>query len=468
MLKFSVKAWCLCLCFAEAVWLLAAQVLGSMTVLIPCLVCFLALVVWAATRNMAMPVIMFFLPFAPLLKMRPGTISFFTIALLAVYAISTVIGSRNVWIFHLVPALALLSLTLVVKLVNGYEIDNSYILFAITLFLIPFLTREMDSAYDFYWLTLFLVLGIALSAITAQHLAAFPTISRYIVVNTSSGMMRWSGYYGDPNFYTTHITTALSGILIMLLHDTKKGRFIALILMVVVLIYCGLMSVSKSFLLVSACLFLFWVADLLLRRGKVSVKLTLVFTLLITGVFLLSSTVFTDMLGTLLGRFGRDSNISDFTTGRTELWVSYMTSILEDPLLLLFGQGYTDVTVGGEAAHNTLIQSIFQFGLVGCILMGAWAICFMKTLLGGARIGWDQAPRLFILLCGCLGPWMALDYLFFDELFLLPVYLCVGIRFLSQHNAAGSPLIMRKVGYGDVFRHDEQDPLPGVGDPAGL
>lgn len=468
MLKLSVKTWCLCLCFVEAIWLLAAQVLGSMPVLIPCLVCFLALVIWSATRNMAMPVIMFFLPFAPLLKLRPGTISFFTVALLAVYAIYTVIGSRNVWIFHLVPALALLVLTLVVKLVNGYDIDNTYILFAITLLLIPFLTREMDSGYDFYWLTLFFVLGIVMAAITAQYLAVFPTISRYIVINTSFGMVRWSGYYGDPNFYTTHITAALSGALIMLLHNAKKGRFIALLLMVVALLYCGLMSVSKSFLLVSVCLLLFWVADLLLHKGKMSVKLTLIFTLLITGAFLLSSTVFTDMLGTLLGRFGRDSNFSDFTTGRTELWTSYITAMLEDPLLLLFGQGYSDVTVSGEAAHNTLIQGVFQFGLVGCVLVGAWMIYFMRTLLDGARIYWDQTTRLFILLCGCLGPWMALDYLFFDEFFLLPVYVCVGVRFLSQHNAAGSPLMTRKVGYGDEFRYREQDPLPGIGDHTGL
>ena len=468
MLKLSVKAWCLCLCFVEAVWLLAAQVLGSMPVLIPCLVCFLALVVWAATRNMAMPVIMFFLPFAPLLKMRPGTISFFTIALLAVYAIYTIIGSRNVWIFHLVPALALLALTLVVKLVNGYDVDNTYVLFAITLLLIPFLSRELDGAYDFYWLTLFFVLGIVLAAITAQRLAIFPTISRYIVVNTSSGMMRWSGYYGDPNFYTTHITTALSGILIMLLHNTKKDRFIALLLMVMALLYCGLMSVSKSFLLVSMGLFLFWLADLLLRKGRISVKLTLIFTAFIMGAFLLSSTVFTDMLGTLLGRFGRAANISDLTTGRTELWMNYITTILEDPLMLLFGQGYSAVTIGGAAAHNTLIQSVFQFGLVGCILMGTWAAYFMKTLLDDARIGWDQTPRLFILLCGCLGPWLALDYLFFDELFLLPVYLCVGVRFLSQYNAADGPLMTRKVGYGDVFRYNEQNDLPGVGDSTGL
>lgn len=450
MFKIPIKALCLCLCFIEAAWLLTAQVMGSTPLLIPCLVCFLVLAVWAAIQNMAMPVILFFLPFAPLLKMRPGSISFFTIALLLVYAVYTVTGSRRVWVFHLVPALALISMTMVVKTLYGYDIDNAYLLFAVTLLLIPFLTREMDEGYDFYWLTVCFVLGIALAAITARYLVVFPTITRYIVVNTSLGMVRWSGYYGDPNFYSTHITAAFSGALVLILHNDRKPKLFVLIGMAVMLLYCGLMSVSKSFLLVSACVLLLWLADLLLRKGKVTVKLALVFTLIIVGAFLLSSTVFTDMLGTLLGRFGRDNNLSDFTTGRTELWMNYISTIIEDPLLLLFGSGYTDITDGGVASHNTLIQSVFQFGLVGCGLMLWWLVCFVRTLLDGARLRWDQVPQVFIVLCGTMGPWLALDYVFFDEFFLLPIYVCMAVRFLSKQNMAESLWLMekRRVGHG--------------------
>lgn len=468
MLKLPIKTLCLCFCFVEAAWLLLAQSLGSMALLLPCLVCFLVLAVWAAIKNMAMPVMLFFLPFAPLLKMRPGTISFFTIALLLVYAVYTVTGSRHVWIFHLVPALALVSMTLAVKILYGYSIDNTYILFAITLMLIPFLTREMDGGYDFYWLTLFFVLGIALAAITARYLVVFPTITRYIVVNTSLGMVRWSGYYGDPNFYTTHITAAMSGVLILLLHNVKKSKMVALTLMTLVLFYCGLMSVSKSFLLVSVCLLLLWLADLLLRKGKVTVKLTLIFTLVIMGGFLLSSTVFTDMLGILLARFGQDTNLSEFTTGRTELWIGYITAITEDPLLLLFGKGYSDVTVSGDAAHNTLIQGVFQFGLIGSVLMLAWLVCFARTLLDGAQVRWNQVPQLAILFCGTFGPWLALDYLFFDEFFLLPIYVCVAVRFLSEQNDAESPLIHGKVWFGDGPLYEKQNTHNGIGDHTGL
>lgn len=441
MITIRSKTLLLCACFLEAVWLLVAQTLGNTLILAPCLVCFLALVVWAAIKNTAMPVILFFLPFAPLLKLRPGTISFFTIALLAVYAVYTVTGSRRVRVWHLVPALLLVALTLVVKTAYGYDIDNSYILFAVTLMLVPFLSRELDGGYDFYWLTVCFVLGIALAAVTAQFLTVFPTISRYIDVNTNLGFARRSGYYGDPNFYSTHITTALSGVLILLLNRVNKSRTLVLALLAALLLYCGLLSVSKTFLLVSICLILLWLAEMLLRRDKISVKLTVVTTLVIAGVYLLSSTVFTDLMDVMLSRFSGDANLSDFTTGRTEVWARYATAMAEDPLLMLFGQGYTDVIIGEKPTHNTLLQAVFQFGLMGIALLTTWMTFNLRTLLDGAKVRRHQTAQLAVLLLGTFGPWMALDYVFFDEFFLLPIFACAAVRFLYQQQEAESPLI---------------------------
>ncbi len=441
MVTIRSKTLLLCSCFLVAAWLLVAQTLNNIVVLAACLVCFLALVVWAAIKNTAMPVILFFLPFAPLLKLRPGTISFFTIALLLVYAVYTVTGSRQVKVLHLVPALLLLALTLVVKVAYGYDMDNTYILFAVTLMLVPFLTKELEGSYGFYWLTLCFALGICLAAVTAQYLTVFPTISRYIDVNTSLGMIRRSGYNGDPNFYSAHITCALGGALILFLNNKKKYSWIPMVLIALVLLYCGLMSVSKSFWLVSICMVLLWFVDLLFRRGKMSVKVTLIMILIVAILFVLSSTVFTDMLGEIIARFSKDNTISDLTTGRSELWKSYLNAFMQDPLLLVFGQGYSDVMVNGRPPHNTIIQGVFQFGLLGGLIMLAWLIFFVRTMIGESRISWNHASQLAIVMIGAFGPWMALDYLFFDEFFLMPIYVCAAIRFLHRQQQEASPLI---------------------------
>ena len=126
--------------------------------------------------------------------------------------------------YHLIPGLLLFALTLTVKTLYGNSIDRSFILFIVSILLVPFLARELNDRYDFYWLTLFLSAGIILAAISSQHLYVFPTISRYIETINLFNVTRLSGYYGDPNFYATHITAALSGVLVMLLNSTKKSE----------------------------------------------------------------------------------------------------------------------------------------------------------------------------------------------------------------------------------------------------
>ena len=432
MITIRTKPLLLFICFVEAIWLLIAQTLNITFLLLPCLLCFLALVAWAAIQNTAMPVMLFFLPFSPLLKIRPGTISLFTVALLMIYAIYTVTGSRQVKVLHLIPALLIIVLTLIVKAAYNYEIDNTYIMFTVTLLLVPFLTRELDGGYDFYWLTIFFTLGICLAAITAQYLTVFPFIARYIDVNTNLGFARRSGYMGDPNFYSGHITAALSAILVLILNNDKRKKMFVLIPLACLLLYCGLMSVSKSFLLIAASLLLLWMVDLWFQKGKMSVKVTLIITLVIVGGFLLSSTVFTDMLDVVLSRFGQDNNLSDFTTGRTDVWSTYVTAMFEDPLLLLFGRGCTDVIIGEKPTHNTILEIMFQLGLIGFLFMAAWLVFFVQTLLDGTKIHRRQTTQLVILIVGVFGPWIALDYLFFDEYFLFPIFTCMAIRQLYK------------------------------------
>ncbi|MBQ7922075.1 MAG: hypothetical protein IJ325_05810 [Clostridia bacterium] len=430
MITVKSKILFLVLCVLQTIWLLFAQIINSVYLLIPCLVCFLALTVWSTVKGMVMPVLLFFLPFTPLMKIRPGTISFFTVALIAVYLMYIVMGSKKINIYHLIPAFLLIALILVVKTLKGYAFENSYILFSISLLLVPFLAREMDNQYDFYWLTIFFAAGIIAAAVSSQYLDIFPTILRYIAKHEFSGGIRHAGYYGDPNFYSAHINAALGGVMVLLLNSVKKGRSIMLFLMAMLLLYCGFLSVSKSFLVIALCLILFFIVEILFSKGKVSAKLMILLTFGVGTVFVLSFTVFTDLIDMMITRLSSGSNLSDFTTRRTELWVQYLNVIIEDIPLLLFGQGYTNVLISDRSSHNTILQAIYQFGIVGGTILLGWIICHVRTLLAGIKIRINHITQIFILLIGTLGPWLGLDYLFFDEFFLIPIYLCAGIRML--------------------------------------
>ena len=432
MVKIPLKTIYLCVCAVEMLWLLLAQALGNIVLLLPCLACFLIVIAGAALQGIAMPVLLFFLPFAPLLKMAPGSISFYTLALLVVYFIYAVKGSRNIPIFHLIPGVCLLMLTLVVKITAGISIDNAYILFCISLLLVPFLALELGEKCDFYWVTVFFVCGIIMAAVTARFMASIPTIARYIDINVNLGFARRSGYYGDPNFYSSHITAALGGLLVLLMQNLSKIKRAILVAMAIVLIYCGLMSVSKSFLLVSLSLLLFWFVGFMFRRGKMSAKLAMLITVLIAAVFLLSSTVFQDMLDVMLSRFVGNSNLSAFTTKRVDLWVNYFNAFREDASLLLFGKGFSNILLYGRGSHNTLIQCVYQFGLFGTVFLAAWAIFFVRTMMMRRSARGIEIAPIAILVLGAFGPWLGLDFLFLDEFFLLPIYVCAAVRFLND------------------------------------
>lgn len=90
---------------------------------------------------------------------------------------------------------------------------------------------------------------------------------------------------------------------------------------------------------------------------------------------------------------------------------------------MLLGSGYTSVTLGTKASHNTIIQGVFQFGLIGLPALCAWLVMTLRRASGGSGC----RRNAFLFMCvGVALPWMALDILFFDEFFLLPVYAVIG------------------------------------------
>ena len=422
------------ICIIEVIWLLIAQTVGSTLLLLPCLACFLALIVWAAFQGMALPTLLFFMPFASLLKFRPGMITFYTVALLIVYVIYAVKGIKNININHMVPGLALAALALVVKTLYGYSIDNSFILFFASILLVPFFTRELRGKYDFYYLTTCFTLGIVIAAITAQYLTVFPAIKVYIQQHEYLGIIRHAGYYGDPNFYSAHITAVLSGVLVLMLNSAQKRRIVWLMVMAVLLVYCGSLGVSKSFLVVGVALVLFWLFALMFQKGRFTAKITILLTLLVGVAFLLASTIFTDQVAMFLTRLSQDNSLADFTTGRTRLWGQYLNAFLKDPRLLFFGKGLSHILVNGRSAHNILIQSVYQFGVLGFSFLAAWFVCYIRTLLLNVSLKWKHFAQIAVLMIGALGPWLGLDMLLFDEFFLMPMYICVGVIFLSQQD----------------------------------
>lgn len=418
-------------CLLACLLLVLAQTVGNGFLLLLVLIGCLLLAALACRQGLAIPVLLFFLPWSPLMKLAPGRISFYTIGLLICCALALAQDGMRLTVRQVVLAASLMALTLTAKILQTGSITNDYLMFVFMLLLFPCVARSCPRATSFRCATMFFAGGIFSAAILARLVAHYPNISRYIIVESYLTVTRLSGFYGDPNFYSAHVTACLAGVLVLLSRETEKRRQILLAAVSVALLYCGLLSASKTFVLTVACLFLFWLPILLERGNYGSARTRLLFGVLCAVAFVLASPAFRQVLQIIGARFTEGEGLAGLTTNRTTLWLQYLTAFVHDIPLTLFGAGYTSVNLFRKASHNTLIQAVYQFGILGIPLLLVWMWNMLADMFPESDkplAGWKYT----ILLClGSFLPWMALDILQYDEFFLLPVYVLLGVAHVA-------------------------------------
>lgn len=418
-------------CLLACLLLVLAQTVGNGFLLLLVLIGCLLLAALACRQGLAIPVLLFFLPWSPLMKLAPGRISFYTIGLLICCALALAQDGMRLTVRQVVLAASLMAMTLTAKILQTGSITNDYLMFVFMLLLFPCIARSCPRATSFRCATMFFAGGIFSAAILARLVAHYPNISRYIIVESYLTVTRLSGFYGDPNFYSAHVTACLAGVLVLLSRETEKRRQILLAAVSVALLYCGLLSASKTFVLTVACLFLFWLPILLERGNYGSARTRLLFGVLCAVAFVLVSPAFRQVLQIIGARFTEGEGLAGLTTNRTTLWLQYLTAFVHDIPLTLFGAGYTSVNLFRKASHNTLIQAVYQFGILGIPLLLVWMWNMLADMFPESDkplAGWKYT----VLLCiGSFLPWMALDILQYDEFFLLPVYVLLGVAHVA-------------------------------------
>ena len=321
-------------------------------------------------------------------------------------------------------------------MVGGYSLTLAYICFMMLIVLFPLLREEeKKNMYSFYETVFFFAMGIISAAFCAKWFASYHNIAKYIRVDSYLTIVRRCGFYGDPNFYVAHITAALAGCLALISQRRRLGNSIALAVLAIMLMYCGLLSGSKSFVLITALIIILWLVDLLQIRGQLGKKLVVTVCGGIAIVFFARSAVIKNLVDVLVTRFSMATDMDGFTTGRTELWAIYFNKLLSDLKVLLVGEGFTSVTVNnGRSSHNTLLQMFYQFGILGAPLILAWVSYYFGTVFK-QKHSRQNMLRKIVLLVGIFLPWMALDMLFFDEFFLMQWFCILGFQDIGAESA---------------------------------
>lgn len=435
------KKWYFLFCVAISLGVCAAQVSGQSGFLICCLIAFLGLTALCCWKGVGLPLLLFFLPWSQILRMNAHSFSFYTVALMMVCIICLVKRRFAFKSYGVALGLVLMGISLVSKLIDGSAIDFSYIAFIALVITFPVIKEEYwEQNYTFFELVLYFSVGIVLAALCAQRYAGYSNIAQFIRVDSYSTITRMCGFDGDPNFYSAQITAAIGGCLLLLLREKNWLRVGALGVVSVLLVYCGFLSGSKSFVLVLVLLLCLWYVGVLKIQGRNGMKIGLVLGSVLVLAFVMTSVLFSDLLDVLATRFSYNEDLSAITTGRTKLWMRYIRELLTNGKVLVIGKGFTNVMLGGRASHCTVLQILFQFGVIGGAVLAAWSVCFFWEAICEFRKLRAMRISIAILLVGAFLPWLAIDMLYFDEYFLMQWFVFAGcMEILSRDTRSELP-----------------------------
>lgn len=388
-----------------------------------------------------LPMMLFYLPWSTVMKFDSESFTWFTF-IIPIFFIYMCFFRRKqenavkIPYQHILLALTLIGITLLAKVISQNKISFSYIIFITMIIFFPIYLKTYKEKICFEKCILFLTFGVISACVAAEILMKYPHMMQYIDIYSweQKGLIRLSGFYGDANFYSVHIILAISGILIISMMN-KFNTPIFYISILLILIYFGMKSVSKMFLFITLGIVGLWVVSILISKLELKIKIGILVGIMIGISFICLSGIFDNVLFMYTTRLEMSNNISSLTTGRFDLVLKYSDYFQKNPKELLIGIGLSERYPEGinKAAHNTILQLIYQLGIVGSIVVSLWIKCIGEnSILKNKKIKSYSYIYVLILFIGCFFPWVSLDILFFDEFFYIILVYILGINYIKE------------------------------------
>ena len=429
MSKIPVNKKNVVLCIIVALLLCIVQITGNTLLILGCIGIYVIMVARCCIQDFTLPILLFFLPWSPIIRTDPESVSFYTLTLVMVCLISVIKKRFAFRKYQIKAGIILLFLTLLSKLLDASGLTFAYVAFLMMIVFFPVVKEEVyKNKYDFYQAAVFFALGVIIASICALSFAQYPNIGRFIRVDAYLTIIRRSGFYGDANFYSAQVLAALAGVLSLIIREEGQGRRLFLGVLILLLAYCGLLSGSKSFVLVVVVVVVIWIVAILKMRGRAGLKIVLILTMAMLVAYIATSALFGGLIQVLLTRFSGANDLESFTTGRISLWETYLTAVFSDVKVFFLGKGYVSSLVGELASHSTPIQILYQLGVLGTPVLCYWVVCFYRRAYRVERRRRMFDLKILIVSVGCFLPWMAIDVLFFDEFFLLQWYVLLALN----------------------------------------
>lgn len=425
--------------FLHVAFLFFSQYFGNRFLILISFLIFL-LLIFATKRELLIPVLLFYLPWYPLMKISRDSMTFFTMMFPFLIMYYFLINKEKIIRINkkvLLIVLILVIQTLAVKIFLKQSFQANYLIFFGLLLFIPSYNSTLKNRIDFEKCVVFFFFG-AISASIASILGVDNYyISQYVsVFSDGQTVMRMSGFYGDPNYYSAHLLCIIGGLLVILNYGEKINKFVV-ILCILISVYFGLVSISKMFLFSLALIIFLWVIALLFTDSRMRNKSSIIFGIIILLPAIYISGIYKVFIDQYSSRLGVISDLSTLTTGRSSILILYFDYFKSNIIVLIFGQGYSlGYPSFGSATHNTFIESIYLFGVFGTLLLCIWIfVAFGRASLRNIFDNFGSLNARVALVLSCILPYFAIHYFFRYEFFLFPIVISLGFDYIDSANS---------------------------------
>ena len=336
---------------------------SSIFSLIAFLISILVICKYEITYTLAFMMVL--MPFAGMFKFSPTGTSFFTYLELLFVLLS--FFRRGFKLYGSEASISLFALFLISTqlIFTGSVLVTNTIKIISHLLLIVYVTRvEIEDTTPVYF---GYILGFIAASLCSRITSSFFNLSLYTELKTqrigNDVVTRFSGFYGDPNYYGVNLIICLC--LLLILYRKKKISLIPTAIIASVLIVFAGMTASKSVYLVLIIPFVIFVITLFQDRKFLP---AVCFTIL--GVFAVILVFRGGIFDSVTNRIINAGNdLNELTTGRYVIWINYLDHIKSSFLSarFLLGNSIANILLDNRAAHNTYIDMLYQLGVFGTI-----------------------------------------------------------------------------------------------------
>lgn len=244
-----------------------------------------------------------------------------------------------------------------------------------------------------------------------------------------SGILRFHGLWGDPNYYSTLLVVGLA--LLCKLKESGKINSIVFWCMGALMAFFGILTYSKTFFLLFVLLggiyiiWQFW-------SKKVFRGVFFTAAAMVAVLFVLYSE--DSPFAVILDRLTSGTSLSDLTTGRSDLFIAYWDVITKDASSFLFGLGLNAPGLRKDP-HNLYLEITYYMGAVGLVLMGAFFVSMLHRIekqTPGFRKQNPFAKYIVVLL-------LLMLYFTLQGMFMIITYAAFFVAFLSLYVTKETP-----------------------------